>query len=147
MKLSVDIVGDIVGRKRSASARVTGLGLATALVWMIAAAGGAAAGQVSAPDANGGASLTADWTQFHRDNMQRWNPYETVLGVNNVGGLKLKWSSREDDPANGETFSSPAVGGSCMSGISISIFTPLTRARVRSYGDVLWPETATVHPQ
>lgn len=111
MKLSVDIVGDIVGRKRSASARVTGLGLATALVWMIAAAGGAAAGQVSAPDANGGASLTADWTQFHRDNMQRWNPYETVLGVNNVGGLKLKWSSREDDPANGETFSSPAVGG------------------------------------
>ena len=21
----------------------------------------------------------ADWTQFHRDNMQRWNPYETCL--------------------------------------------------------------------
>ena len=25
--------------------------------------------------------------------MQRWNPYETVLGVNNVGGLQLKWKS------------------------------------------------------
>jgi eukaryotic-like serine/threonine-protein kinase len=24
--------------------------------------------------------------------MQRWNPYETVLGVNNVGSLNLKWS-------------------------------------------------------
>ena len=35
----------------------------------------------------------ADWTQFLRDNMQRWNPYETVLGVNNVGSLRLKWKS------------------------------------------------------
>ena len=25
--------------------------------------------------------------------MQRWNPYETVLGVNNVGGLQLKWKN------------------------------------------------------
>ena len=23
--------------------------------------------------------------------MQRWNPYETVLSVNNVGSLQLKW--------------------------------------------------------
>jgi hypothetical protein len=29
-------------------------------------------------------SSPADWTQFLGDNMQRWNPYETVLGVNNV---------------------------------------------------------------
>ena len=45
------------------------------------------------------ASSAADWTQFHRDNMQRWNPYETVLGVGNVGGLKLKWSNiRQHNP-------------------------------------------------
>ena len=25
--------------------------------------------------------------------MQRYNPYETVLGVNNVSGLQLKWKS------------------------------------------------------
>ena len=34
----------------------------------------------------------SDWPQFHRDNMQRSNPYETVLNVNNVGNLQLKWS-------------------------------------------------------
>ena len=25
--------------------------------------------------------------------MQRWNPYETVLGVSNVGSLRLKWKN------------------------------------------------------
>src|SRR5262249_13365990 len=38
-------------------------------------------------------SSPGDWTQFLRDNMQRWNPYETVLGVNNVGSLQLKWKN------------------------------------------------------
>ena len=33
----------------------------------------------------------ADWTGFHRDNMQRWNSYEAALGINNVGRLNLKW--------------------------------------------------------
>jgi outer membrane protein assembly factor BamB len=33
-----------------------------------------------------------NWTEFHRVNMQRWNPCEKVLGVNNVGSLSLKWS-------------------------------------------------------
>jgi outer membrane protein assembly factor BamB len=32
------------------------------------------------------------WGQFHRHNMQRWNPCEKVLNVNNVGSLQLKWS-------------------------------------------------------
>jgi outer membrane protein assembly factor BamB len=31
------------------------------------------------------------WRQFHRQNMQRRNPYENVLNVNNVGSLQLKW--------------------------------------------------------
>jgi outer membrane protein assembly factor BamB len=50
-------------------------------------------------------SSPADWTQFHRDNMQRWNPYETVLNINNVGSLKVKWSYVTADVA----YSSPAV--------------------------------------
>ena len=33
-----------------------------------------------------------DWTEFHFTNMERWNPYEHVLNVNNVGNLQLKWS-------------------------------------------------------
>jgi len=38
-------------------------------------------------------SSPPDWIEFHRDNMQRWNPYETVLGVGNVGRLKLEWKN------------------------------------------------------
>jgi outer membrane protein assembly factor BamB len=32
------------------------------------------------------------WSEFHRPNMQRWNPCEKVLNVNNVRNLSLKWS-------------------------------------------------------
>jgi hypothetical protein len=32
------------------------------------------------------------WGQFHRNNMERWNPYDKVLNVNNVGSLHRKWS-------------------------------------------------------
>ena len=39
--------------------------------------------------------------------MQRWNPYETVLGVNNAGGLKLKWKKPLGSQAS--PLSSPAV--------------------------------------
>jgi hypothetical protein len=35
----------------------------------------------------------------------RWNQYENVLNVNNVGGLELKWSST----TGSGVFSSPAV--------------------------------------
>ena len=47
----------------------------------------------------------ADWTEFHRTNMMRWNPYENVLNVNNVGNLRLKWSYSIGDGL----MSSPAV--------------------------------------
>jgi outer membrane protein assembly factor BamB len=33
-----------------------------------------------------------DWPEFLNTNMERWNPYETVLNVNNVGSLSLMWS-------------------------------------------------------
>jgi len=51
----------------------------------------------------------ADWTQFHRDNMQRWNPYETTVGVGNVKGLQLKWKNSISGPMFTFIESSPAV--------------------------------------
>ena len=47
-----------------------------------------------------------NWSEFHRTNMQRWNPCEKVLNVNNVGKLRLKWSYTPLVPI---VFSSPAV--------------------------------------
>lgn len=56
------------------------------LLWVVASPAPCASGQIS------NNLPGAKWAQFHRDNMQRWNPYETELGVNNVGGLALKWT-------------------------------------------------------
>ena len=50
-------------------------------------------------------SSRSDWTQFHRTNMKRMNPYENVLNVHNVGRLGLKWSYT----TGAQVFSSPAV--------------------------------------
>ncbi len=89
----------VTNRKQTASFSIAGLMLAIAPLWlMLAAANTSAYAQTSDNVSNASATTTpapspADWTQFHRDNMQRWNPYETVLGVNNVGGLQLKWKS------------------------------------------------------
>ena len=72
----------VTNRKQTASFRIAGLMLAIAPLWlMLAAANTSAHAQTSSKPL----TSPADWTQFHRDNMQRWNPYETVLGVNNVG--------------------------------------------------------------
>ena len=46
-----------------------------------------------------------DWTELHRTNMMRWNPYEKVLNVNNVESLQLTWSYT----TSGNVDSSPAV--------------------------------------
>lgn len=46
-----------------------------------------------------------DWSEFHRTNMRRWNPCEKVLGVNNVGKLRLKWTYS----TGSRVYSSPAV--------------------------------------
>jgi outer membrane protein assembly factor BamB len=73
--------------------------LTIAPLWlMLAAANTSAYAQTSHDVSNSStttstASSPADWTQFHRDNMQRWNPNETVLGVVNVGSLTLKWKN------------------------------------------------------
>jgi outer membrane protein assembly factor BamB len=81
--------------------------LTIASVWLIlTAVNTSVLAQVSDNPSNSNAataSSPSDWTQFLRDNMQRWNPYETVLSVGNVGGLGTKWSSPHS------AVSSPAV--------------------------------------
>jgi len=81
-------------RKQTASFRIVGLILTIAPLWLMLATANTFAqtsNDVSSsttptnPDPSPG-----DWTQLLRDNMQRWDPFETVLNVNNVGGLQLK---------------------------------------------------------
>jgi len=102
--------------------------LAIAPLWlMLATANTSAHAQTSSPS-------LADWTQFHRDNMQRWNPYETVLGVNNVGGLGLKWKIS----TNGQQISSPAVVNVVIyfgsDDFNVYALNASTRAKLWSYG-------------
>jgi outer membrane protein assembly factor BamB len=51
------------------------------------------------------ATCSSNWTEFHRPNMERWNPCEKVLNVNNVGNLGLLWSYATGN----SVYSSPAV--------------------------------------
>src|ERR1700690_4310445 len=46
-----------------------------------------------------------NWSEFHRPDMTRWNPYERVINVHNVGSLRLKWRYK----TVGNVDSSPAV--------------------------------------
>src|SRR5215471_1523390 len=108
MKLSLWVTH----RKHRASFGIVGWMLAIAPLWlMLAVANNSVYAQTSDDVSNSSAAATsspADWTQFLRDNMQRWNPYETALGVGNVGDLQLKWKDRiGQDP--GLIGSSPAV--------------------------------------
>jgi glucose dehydrogenase len=96
--------------KQTASCRIPGLLLAIAPLWlMLAIANMSATAQTSDDPSTPGTTSSADWTEFHRDNMQRWNPHETVLGVNNVGSLQLKWKSPIAAGLLGIISSSPAV--------------------------------------
>ncbi|MGC1295812.1 MAG: PQQ-binding-like beta-propeller repeat protein [Alloacidobacterium sp.] len=91
----------LINRKQTASFKIAGLMLAIAPLCLMLDTAYASAQSSSTPS-------PADWTQFLRDNMQRWNPYETILGVNNVGTLGLKWGFVfASDP--GDLESSPAV--------------------------------------
>jgi outer membrane protein assembly factor BamB len=95
---------------KQTSFRIVSLMLAVAPLWlMLATANTSAHAQMSnkvSDSSTSAAPSPADWTQFLRDNMQRWNPYETILGVKNVGELKLKWSFTTSRLFQG---SSPAV--------------------------------------
>ncbi len=93
-------------RKHVAPLKIAGLLLAIAPLWLLAASNTTAHAQTSnAVPSAAATSSPGDWTQYLRDNMQRWNPYETVLGVNNVSGLKLKWQN----PLGGGNSSEPVV--------------------------------------
>ena len=72
--------------KQFAVTNIVSMMLAIVPLWLVMAVAVSANGQTST-------DTSPDWTQYHRNNMQRWNPYETVLGVNNAGNLKLKWKS------------------------------------------------------
>ena len=77
----------VTHRKHTASFKIAGSLLAIAPLWLMLATANTSARRADA------LPVTRDWTQFHRDNMQRWNPYETVLGVGNAGNLQLKWTN------------------------------------------------------
>src|ERR1700728_5220357 len=62
-------------------------------------------GPGSAPSAAGKSRVGTTWSEFHRPNMARWNPYEHVLNIHNVGKLGVKWHY----VTHGGNFSSPAV--------------------------------------
>lgn len=49
--------------------------------------------------------MRTDWKQYLNDNTERWNPYENVLTVDNVGSLQAKWIY----DTGGSVESSPAV--------------------------------------
>ena len=107
----------VTNRKQTASFSIVSLLLAIAPLWLMLAATNTSAPAAQTPDNVSKASATttpapspADWTQFMRDNMQRWNPYETILNANNVGGLQAKWVTRITDCCyTGPPESSPAV--------------------------------------
>jgi eukaryotic-like serine/threonine-protein kinase len=51
----------------------------------------------------------SNWSQFLEDNMQRWNPNETILGVNTVGSLTELPSFELSEISGPSQLSSPAV--------------------------------------
>jgi uncharacterized repeat protein (TIGR01451 family) len=95
----------VTNRRQTASFRIVSLMLAIASLSLMLAAANTPAYAQTQPS-------PGDWTQFHRDNMQRWNPNETALGVSNVGSLQLKWRNSLGNELNDlDNFflSSPAV--------------------------------------
>src|SRR5580704_17635676 len=119
----------VTNRKQTASFRMVGSMLTIASLWlMLATANTSAYAQTT--------SSPADWTQFHRDNMQRWNPYETVLGVGNVGGLQVKWKNPIGLYKSGNMSSSAGVNGVVYFGSddgNVYALNANTGATLRSY--------------
>ncbi len=98
-------------REQTAHFRIVTLMLAIAPLWLMMAAA-----NTSAQTSNDVSTLTtttspapSNWSQLLEDNMQRWNPNETILGVNNVGSLALAWDSSLSSCCLTSMISSPAV--------------------------------------
>ena len=47
---------------------------------------------ISLSPASGQPTTQAAWRQFHTQNMVRFNQFENVLNINNVGNLRWRWS-------------------------------------------------------
>ena len=72
------------------------------------------------------------WSEFHRPNMHRFNPYEKTLNRSNVGGLSLLWSYRTGYSVE----SSPAVANGVVyvgSGRNLYALNASTGAKLWSY--------------
>jgi len=102
----------VVNGSRVVSFKILDLIFVTASLWLILATASTSAHAQSAEDVSKSAttntsSSPGDWTQFVRDNMERWNPYETVLGVGSVGDLGLKWT--RSSSSSSAYYSDPVV--------------------------------------
>jgi outer membrane protein assembly factor BamB len=71
---------------------VSGMFAIAPLLLLLAAGNTSEYAQTSDNLSSTASSSAADWVEFHRDNMMRWNPYETKIGVGNASRLHLKWS-------------------------------------------------------
>jgi outer membrane protein assembly factor BamB len=104
----------LANRKQTVSFGIVGLIIAIAPLWLMLPAATTSA-QTSDDASNSSATANAatvspgDWTQFHRDNMQRWNPYETLLGVGNVKSLQNRWQTLIQQSSIFSAPSTPAV--------------------------------------
>src|SRR5580704_17776291 len=104
----------LINKKQTTSFRIVSLMLAIAPLWLMLVTANISAHAQTSDDAVPSStsarttSSPSDWTQFLRDNMQRWNPYETMLGESNVGGLQMKWKN-PIGPYFAGVQSSPAV--------------------------------------
>jgi uncharacterized repeat protein (TIGR01451 family) len=78
-------------RKQTPSFRTMTLMLAIAPLWLAAARTSAQTSHDVSTSTTTTSPAPSNWSQFLEDNMQRWNPNETILGVNTVDSLTLKW--------------------------------------------------------
>ena len=88
-----------------------------------------------------------NWSEFHRTNMMRWNPYEKVLSVNNVGSMVAKWSYA----IGTDYYSSPAVANGAVyvgsTDDNVYALNAHTGAKLWSYttGDIVFSSPAVVN--
>jgi len=101
----------ITHRTHIASFRIVSSMLAVTPLWLILATANTSARTQTADDvaSSSTTSSSADWKEFHGNNTLRWNPDETVLGIDSVGGLLLKWNFATGSSHSVYESSSPVV--------------------------------------
>jgi len=79
--------------------------------------------------------VQTNWNEFHRPNMKRFNPYENVLNVQNVGKLALKWKYTGGGCC---MFASPAVVDGVVYAASAQVFSGYVFALDARNGALKW---------